>query len=181
MDGRDDWDDQDDLDDNSQLDPADTLEPGGDPLDEGYSPPERPLVIDGRADEHEDLGRRLDREVPDVPLDAGSELTNGDLTGTAPTAGDVGPTGDAGDGIVGAAGTDGVLIDGELIDGVLIDGVLVDDELIDDEVGDDRAGRLMVDDLAADPEFAVVDVGIDGAGASSEEAAVHLIPTESDR
>jgi hypothetical protein len=45
-----------------------------------------------------------------------------------------------------------------------------DGELYDDEVGDVRAGRLVGDDTFAR------DVGIDGAAASAEEAAVHAIP-----
>ena len=59
-------DDSDDLDDTAQLDGADTLDGFGDPLDTGYSPPERPWVVDGRAAEHEDLAHRLARELPDV-------------------------------------------------------------------------------------------------------------------
>lgn len=41
------------------------------------------------------------------------------------------------------------------------------------EVGDERTGRLLADD-SHDDRFAV-DEGIDGAGASAEEAAVHTI------
>ena len=54
-------------------------------------------------------------------------------------------------------------------------------EFLDDgEVGDLRAGRLVDpnggigDDV--DSELIGEDVGIDGAGASAEEAAVHVIP-----
>jgi len=48
----------------------------------------------------------------------------------------------------------------------------------DDEVGDARAGRLVADgDI--DGELDAQDVGVDGAGASAEEAAVHV--TEPDR
>ena len=53
-----------------------------------------------------------------------------------------------------------------------------DGELIDDEVGDRRAGRL-VETWAAwgdsEPELHATDVGIDGAAASAEEAAVHVV------
>ena len=49
----------------------------------------------------------------------------------------------------------------------------------DEEVGDQRAGRLVAPDEGAheDDEAASValDVGIDGAGASAEEAAMHVI------
>jgi hypothetical protein len=54
-----------------------------------------------------------------------------------------------------------------------------DGELLDDEVGDVRAGRLVdadeggIDDR--DPELFARDAGIDGAAASAEEAAVHVV------
>jgi hypothetical protein len=52
-----------------------------------------------------------------------------------------------------------------------------------DEVGDRRAGRLVALDegLDEDTEKDLVgdDVGIDGAAASAEEAAVHIVPDES--
>jgi Family of unknown function (DUF5709) len=56
----------------------------------------------------------------------------------------------------------------------------VDDDFLDDgEVGDRRAGRLVdIDEgLGEDAEKDLVgdDVGIDGAGASAEEAAVHVV------
>lgn len=56
----------------------------------------------------------------------------------------------------------------------------VDDDFLDDgEVGDRRAGRLVDPDagLGEDTEKDLVgdDVGIDGAGASAEEAAVHIV------
>jgi hypothetical protein len=54
-----------------------------------------------------------------------------------------------------------------------------DGELLDDEVGDERAGRLVdADDGGAedtDDELYARDAGIDGAGASAEEAAVHVV------
>ncbi|MCB0906216.1 MAG: hypothetical protein KDB63_03745 [Nocardioidaceae bacterium] len=48
-----------------------------------------------------------------------------------------------------------------------------EDFLDDDEVGDLRSGRLVAAD-DGDDRF-VQDVGIDGAGASAEEAAMHII------
>ena len=48
-----------------------------------------------------------------------------------------------------------------------------EDELDDDQVGDQRSGRLVASD-DSDDRF-VNDVGIDGAGASAEEAAMHVI------
>jgi hypothetical protein len=54
--------------------------------------------------------------------------------------------------------------------------------LTDGEVGDQRAGRLVAPDagLTADTESDLVadDVGIDGAAASAEEAAVHVVSEE---
>jgi Family of unknown function (DUF5709) len=59
-----------------------------------------------------------------------------------------------------------------------------DDFLGDGEVGDRRAGRLVDPDegLGEDVEKDLVgdDVGIDGAGASAEEAAVHIVEDLSD-
>ncbi|WP_311211167.1 MULTISPECIES: DUF5709 domain-containing protein [unclassified Aeromicrobium] len=60
----------------------------------------------------------------------------------------------------------------------------VDPEVYDDEVGDERSGRLVAPDegLGEDTEKALVgdDVGIDGAAASAEEAAVHVVDDEPD-
>jgi hypothetical protein len=57
-----------------------------------------------------------------------------------------------------------------------------DGELLDDEVGDVRAGRLARGDRDTDGDprdtgggLYAVDEGIDGAGASAEEAAVHVV------
>jgi Family of unknown function (DUF5709) len=141
----DDRDNLDDLDDSAQLDPADTLDDRGvaDPLDEGYSPAERPWASEDygttarEAAEGEDLDHRLAREVPDV-------------------------TDDDGDGLGDAEDTDG--------------------ELLDEEVGDIRSGRLVASDEGGvtddDPELWASDIGIDGAGASAEEAAVHVVPDQ---
>lgn len=74
-----------------------------------------------------------------------------------PDVGDV----DDGDGIGDASDTDG--------------------EPIDDQVGDARSGRLVLSDLdITDPQsdFQARDVGVDGAGASAEEAAVHVVPED---
>jgi len=61
-----------------------------------------------------------------------------------------------------------------------------DGELLDDEVGDARAGRLVDPDAGGtgDTEKDLVgyDVGVDGAAASAEEAAMHIVgETEADR
>jgi hypothetical protein len=124
------------------LDAEDTLEYDGvdDPLDRGWSPPERPLAVEHvgvtAAERHrgETLDQRLAEETSDLaPPD--------------------------GDGLGDSQGTDG--------------------ELLDNEVGNSRSGRLVAPDEGAheDEEGALVamDVGIDGAAASAEEAAVHLV------
>jgi hypothetical protein len=46
----------------------------------------------------------------------------------------------------------------------------------DDQVGEERSGRLVADEDGED--LFVHDVGIDGAAASAEEAAIHVIPEE---
>ncbi|MER6526187.1 DUF5709 domain-containing protein [Streptomyces sp. NPDC001508] len=55
-----------------------------------------------------------------------------------------------------------------------------DGELLDDEVGADRAGRLLAPDEGAhevtESDLFAFDRGLDGAGASAEEAAMHVIP-----
>ncbi|WP_020013478.1 DUF5709 domain-containing protein [Promicromonospora sukumoe] len=53
-----------------------------------------------------------------------------------------------------------------------------DGELIDDQVGSQRAGRLVwaeQDDADPSSDLRATDVGIDGAGASAEEAAIHVV------
>ncbi|WP_369167233.1 DUF5709 domain-containing protein [Streptomyces sp. R28] len=128
------------------LDVEDTLDNDGvdDPLDRGWSPPERPWAVE-RADvtaaerqQGETLDQRLAEELPDV---------------VAPD----------GDGLGDAEGTDG--------------------ELLDNEVGGMRSGRLVAPDEGAheDEESALVatDVGIDGAAASAEEAAMHIVDEDS--
>ena len=59
--------------------------------------------------------------------------------------------------------------------------VRADEENLDDgEVGDERAGRLVDPNEGIGPDVDSdlfgEDVGIDGAGASAEEAAVHVVP-----
>lgn len=139
----------DDTDQNAQLQPEDTLSESGvsDVLDEGYSPPERPW----NTRDHESLDERLADEEPD-PWNAADPATDPDESDVDDTTG--GRLGDA-------RGTDG--------------------ELRDDEVGDRRAGRLSVDDATFDggsggtKDLTAGDAGIDGAGASAEEAAVHVV------
>ncbi|MEW2303207.1 DUF5709 domain-containing protein [Streptomyces sp. NPDC006655] len=55
-----------------------------------------------------------------------------------------------------------------------------DGELVDDEVGDYRAGRLLAPDEGThevtESDLFASDRGLDGAGASAEETAMHVIP-----
>lgn len=57
-----------------------------------------------------------------------------------------------------------------------------DEQAGDDEVGDDRAGRLVAPNEGSgedvESELLGSEVGIDGAAASAEEAAVHVIPED---
>jgi hypothetical protein len=104
------------------------------PLDEGYSPPEKWSAGQGYGNTEveesmgETLDQRLAQEVPDID----------------PTAPEV--------------------------------------ESVGGEVGSVRGGRLVEEDAGAgtdgDADLHAVDVGIDGAGASAEEAAVHIIRDE---
>lgn len=126
-------------DDAGLLDAEDTLEDDGvgDPLDRGWSPPERPWAVEHTgvtAAERETLDQRLAEELPDAPEPEG-------------------------DGIGDCDGSDG--------------------ELLDNEVGARRSGRLVAPDEGAheDDESGLIatDVGIDGAAASAEEAAMHIV------
>jgi hypothetical protein len=60
------------------------------------------------------------------------------------------------------------------------DGLPHESDLRTDEVGDARSGRLVEPDAGAgddvEPDLVAEDVGIDGAAASAEEAAVHVVP-----
>jgi hypothetical protein len=107
------------------------------PLDEGYSPPEKwsPAEGYGNTPLEEQMGETLDQrlaqEVPEPdPYEAAAS----------------------------------------------------ENEHVEGEVGDRRTGRLVAEDegLAPDEEKDLVaeDVGIDGAGASAEEAAIHTIDEE---
>ena len=109
------------------------------PLDEGYSPPEKWSVAQGFGNtpleeaEGETLEQRVAQEEPepDPYVEAAHEAAD-------PDAGQVDP-----------------------------------------EVGDARAGRLVEPDEGAhtdvEKDAVATDVGIDGAAASAEEAAVHVV------
>jgi hypothetical protein len=50
-----------------------------------------------------------------------------------------------------------------------------DGEVYDDQVGLVRSGRL-VEDTAVDADCRYLDLGLDGAVASAEEASIHVVP-----
>ena len=107
-----------------------------DPLDEGYSPPEKWSVAEGYGNTplEEELGETLDMRIAQEEPEPDPYAEE-------------------------------------------------DDDFLDDgEVGDVRAGRLVAPDEGAhedeDSELYAEDAGIDGAGASAEEAAVHVIEDE---
>lgn len=144
------------LDEEDQLQREDTLDDRGvdDLLDEGYSPPERPLGVDAfgttlaEQRQGENIDQRFAHEVPDPANSTTDSLDDDDLVG----------------------GDDPDAIAAE------------DDFLGDGEVGDQRSGRLIAPDEGSheDTESDMVarDVGRDGGGSSAEEAAMHIIEDE---
>ena len=111
------------------------------PLDEGYSPPEKWSAAQGFGNTplEEQMGETLDQRLQqEIPEPDPYELAEKEVD--------------------------------------------PDEQDVDDQVGDVRAGRLVAPDegLGEDLEKDLVaeDVGIDGAGASAEEAAVHVIPDD---
>ena len=161
------------VDGDDQQQPGDTLDDRGvdDILDEGYSPPEKWSVLErfgNTAEEEregESLDQRLAEEVPDPNLAVDDPLADDALAdGSEPTP---------------EQERDGTVDDLEL------DSRIDEEELgdeFDGEVGDRRAGRLVSPDEGAHPDtekdLVAGDVGIDGAGASAEEAAVHIVEEE---
>ena len=112
------------------------------PLDEGYSPPEKWSAAQGYGNTplEEAMGETLDqRLVQEVPEPDPYEEAE-----TTPVS----------------------VIEGGL-----------EDEVV--EVGDERAGRLVAPDEGVhtdtEPLAYAEDVGVDGAGAGAEEAAMHVI------
>ena len=111
------------------------------PLDEGYSPPEKWSAAEGFGNTplEESMGETRDQRIAqEIPEPDPYELAE---SGPSP-----------------------------------------DEQLDSDEVGDQRAGRLVAPDAgtAEDVEADLVaeDIGIDGAAASAEEAAVHVVDEE---
>jgi hypothetical protein len=117
------------------LDVSDTLDDRGvdDPLDEGYSPPERPWAVehDGVTDAEQRRGETLDQRLAEEVPDPSSRPPRPEAHWDR------------------------------------------------DEVGDARTGRLIAPDEGAhgvtEDDLTATDVGIDGAAASAEEAAMHTV------
>lgn len=145
------------VDDEDQLQPEDTLVFDGveDTLDRGYSPAD--TARGSRAwgttayeqSLEETIDQRITQEEPDPHTAYGAPHNESGLDEER------------------VGGDDPDSIDAE------------DDWLGDSEVGDRRAGRLVSDDEGAhedtEKEMWATDVGVDGAGASAEEAAMHII------
>jgi hypothetical protein len=120
------------------------------PLDEGYSPPEKWSAAQGYGNtpleesQGESLDQRVDQEVPEPdPYEvADAEAERGDL---APLVVEDNPTADD----------------------------------LEADVDGQRAGRLVASDEGVrtdtEKDLVATDVGIDGAAAGAEEAAVHVV------
>src|SRR6188472_3813802 len=144
------------LDDEDQLQPEDTLdqEDVDDVLDRGYSPADhaRGSLAHGvtAEEQHRDetIDERILQELPD-PASA-----------------------------YGAPDNESGLDDDERVGGDDPDSISAEDDWLG-EVGDARAGRLVAPDggngIDDEKELVGEDVGVDGAAASAEEAAVHVI------
>jgi hypothetical protein len=141
---------RDDIDnDSGLLEPDESLDDRGvaDVLDEGYSPPERPLAVFDwgvtarEAGGHEPLARRLAREIPDVAL------------------------GEEGDGIGDTSDTDGEPYDDEA--GVTRAGRLVEGAAEDTPYAYLYARDVGIDGSAASAEEAAVHIVRDDTSGSS--------------
>ena len=156
------------VDDEDLLEPEDTLDDRGidDVLDEGYSPPEKWSVLErfGNTAEEEHDGESLDQKLAEEEPDPNLAFDD-PLAAPAGRDGDDERTGE----------DDDFDLDSN------IDELELGEEY-DGEVGDQRAGRLVSPDEGAhadeEKDLVAGDVGIDGAGASAEEAAVHVVEEE---
>ena len=140
-----------DLEDYQVQDSTDTLSgaPGNDPLDRGVVPPERwsAGVRYGVTAEEQEEGESLDQLLSEEEPDPALQFEDDDEDDEEEE------DDDAGD---------------EDVDGLLLD-----------DGPDPRAGRLVAEDEGAHPDdeadLVATDVGIDGGGATAEEAAVHVV------
>lgn len=149
-----------DLEDYEVQDSTDTLDgpPGNDPLDRGVVPPERwsAGIRYGTTEEEQAEGESLDQLLAEEEPDETEEELEDALGQDDEAPEDVedfDEDDDAGD---------------EDVDGLLLD-----------DGPDPRAGRLVAEDEGAHPDeeedLVATDVGIDGGGATAEEAAMHVV------
>lgn len=142
------------LDPDDQLQPQDTLDDRGveDVLDEGYSPPdyEPKAAMRGLTAEEMREGESLDEKLSEEEPDAWQKDDP----------------------------LDEIERD-ENEDWQAHESDSSPEFVEDDQVGDRRAGRLLAPDeggvVDSESEAVATDCGIDGAGASAEEAAVHVV------
>lgn len=144
------------LDDEDQFDAEDTLIDRGveSSLDEGYSPPEKPLGVDRwgttawEQSQDETIDQRIRQEEPDPNTAYGAPDNESGLDD----------------------------VEGDMVGGDDPDAIPAEQDFVGD-IGE-RAGRLVAPDqgFGEDTEKDAVaeDVGISGAGASAEEAAMHI-------
>ncbi|HEY6740949.1 MAG TPA: DUF5709 domain-containing protein [Lapillicoccus sp.] len=145
------------LDDEDQLESEDTLVDRGvdNVLDEGYSPPEKPLGVDRwgttawEQSQDETIDQRIQQEEPDPNTAYGAPDNESGLDED----------------------------EGDMVGGDDPDAIPAENDFVGD-MGQ-RAGRLVDPDegVREDQEKDLVaeDVGISGAGASAEEAAMHIV------
>jgi hypothetical protein len=145
------------LDDEDQLESEDTLVDRGvdNVLDEGYSPPEKPLGVDRwgttawEQSQDETIDQRIQQEEPDPNTAYGAPDNESGLDEET----------------------------GDMVGGDDPDAIPAENDFVGD-MGQ-RAGRLVDPDegVREDQEKDLVaeDVGISGAGASAEEAAMHIV------
>ncbi len=145
------------VDDEDQLQPEDTLvgDDVDDALDRGYSPPDSPRGVNafGTTAYEQSLEETIDQRILQEEPDPNSAYGA--------------PHNESG-------------LDEEPIGGDDPDAIAAEDDWVgDQEVGSRRAGRLVADDEGAhedsEKESWARDVGVDGAAASAEEAAMHII------
>jgi hypothetical protein len=141
-----------DLEDYQVLDSSETLDgpPGDDPLDRGVVTPDRwsAGIRFGTTASEQNEGESLDQLLAEEEPD---DALDADDDEEEP--GDSGEDEDAGE---------------EDVDGLLLD-----------DGPDPRAGRLVAEDEGAhadsEADLVASDVGIDGGGATAEEAAIHVV------
>ena len=147
------------VDDEDQLQPEDTLVDRGteDALDEGYSPPDRGHGVyafgttAAEQAQEETIDQRILQEEPDPHSAYGAPDNESGLDN----------------------------LDRERVGGDDPDAIDAADDFLGGEVGQARSGRLLAPDEGAradvEKDMVAGDLGIDGAGASAEEAAMHTV------